>query len=305
MKNHWKILLLVLFLSAIAIWLAVFTVEKSKLKVIACDVGQGDGILITLGNTQILTDGGPPNGKLIECLSRYIPFWDRQIEVIINTHPQLDHYGGLIEVVKRYKVKYFLANNLDSGSQEYGVLKNEVEAKGIRVLNPTDDLSIGIGLIYLDILWPTDRFLAENLTVKTTASDTNTGVLGTSATNLDPNEFSIVYGLHYNDFDSLFTGDMSPVVSDKIAQLLATGKKYDWEYIKVPHHGSKNGITEKLLDSLNPMVAVISLGKDNTYGHPHREVINMLNERHIKIFRTDLDGNVVVTTDGTVVNDIR
>src|SRR3990167_10041666 len=89
-----------------------------QLHLIACDVGQGDGILAIYKDTQILIDGGPGEGVL-ECLGRYVPFWDRELELVVLTHPQLDHYGGLIEVFKRYNVDTFLVNGLDSSASSY------------------------------------------------------------------------------------------------------------------------------------------------------------------------------------------
>src|SRR3989344_1094964 len=144
MQIRWKYLYLLLLLITVTIWLAVLVYPDRNLKIIACDVGQGDGFLAIYGKTEILIDGGP-NNNIVDCLSKYLPFWDRTIEIVLLTHPQKDHYMGLIEVFKRYKVKYFLANSLDSGSQEYSVLKDEVEVRGIRVLNPKDNLKIRMG----------------------------------------------------------------------------------------------------------------------------------------------------------------
>src|SRR3989344_1604043 len=89
------------------IWLAVFSSPDAYLHIVACDVGQGDAILMQNGSSQVLVDGGV-GSRVLDCLGKYMPFWDRQIEIIVLTHPQADHFSGLIEVFKRFKVGYFL-----------------------------------------------------------------------------------------------------------------------------------------------------------------------------------------------------
>ncbi|MBU4185042.1 MAG: hypothetical protein KKC23_02360 [Proteobacteria bacterium] len=107
------------------VWLAVFNYPDQKLHLIACDVGQGDAMLANFGNTQILVDGGS-NKKVLECLGEHMPFWDRTIELVVLTHPQTDHFGGLIDVFKTYEVEKFLATSLGSGSNDYRALIEEV-----------------------------------------------------------------------------------------------------------------------------------------------------------------------------------
>lgn len=294
-----KLKLIFLFLINGLIWISVYQSRgNTNLRVIACDVGQGDAILITLNKSQVLIDGGP-GGKVIDCLSTYMPFWDRKIELVILTHPQLDHYEGLIKVFEIYKVDTFLANSLVASSQSYKVLENEVGGSQARVINPQNDLTLRLGMMYLDILHPGSEFITSNSTYKVGKTDfksENMGVLGASETKLDPNEFSIVTLLKFKEFKALFTGDAGPELSDSLAN---RGNLVDVDYIKIPHHGSKNGVTEKLLDVTSPIVAVISSGKKNNYGHPNKEVIDMLKARNIEIFRTDEIGDVIIETDGT------
>ncbi|KKQ36652.1 MAG: late competence protein [Candidatus Woesebacteria bacterium GW2011_GWA1_37_7] len=310
MQIRWKYLYLLLLLITATIWLAVLVYPDRNLKIIACDVGQGDGFLAIYGKTEILIDGGP-NNNIVDCLSKYLPFWDRTIEIVLLTHPQKDHYMGLVEVFKRYKVKYFLANSLDSGSQEYSLLKSLVGGGTINVINPTRGMSMRVGLIHLDILHPSDEFLAENAEelkdlktdnrkndIRIAQLDYKGDVLGSSTSDKDPNIFSIVAILRYKDFDGLFTGDISPEVSDMIAQELMTNDKRLIEYIKIPHHGSKNGLTQNLLKAVDPELAVISAGKNNSYGHPHEEILKILRDQDIKILRTDQAGDVIIESSG-------
>ena len=296
-----KIFISFLCITLILIWTAVIVYPTNKVRIIACDVGQGDGIFIQYKTQQILIDGGKPNGKIIPCLSRYMPFWDRTIEVVLLTHPQLDHFGGLIDVFKTYKVRMILANSLDSDSQAYRVLKSLVEDSDTRVVHPVRGQRIRLGLVSLDILHPTKEFLAQNTTRKVQAPQGD--VLGYSTSDTDPNDFSIVAMLRFGEFDALFTGDIGPRVSDQIARSIEANEGDPIEYLKVPHHGSKNGLTKELLEALDPQVAVISSGKNNSYGHPHQEILKLLHDQGVKIVRTDESGDSVIETNGSETID--
>lgn len=288
-KNFAKLILFVLFLSAFITWLAVFSVKPKTFRIIACDVGQGDAILAIYGSVEILTDGGNPNGKVIECLGRYMPFWDRTVEVVVNTHPQLDHYGGLIDVLKKYKVNYFVGNALDSSSQEYGLLKSEVQSGGVHVITPLKGTTIRYGLMHYDIFWPTEKFLTSE------GWDGAIGNLGTFNSKRDPNDFSVQADLAFGKFHALMTGDIGENVSDLVIPNLPN---ISFNYIKIPHHGSKYGLTPDFLEHFKPEIAAISVGAKNRYGHPAPEIIKLLDDKGIKMLRTDLDGDIIVESNG-------
>jgi len=283
-----KLIFFVLLLFATAIWLAVFSFDK-QLHLISCDVGQGDAMLAVFGKIQILVDGGP-NNKVIDCISRHVPFWDREIEVVVLTHPEIDHFGGLVEVLKRYKVDYLLANPIDSSDQAYQVLTNEVGGREVTVINPTTGLKIGNSLIYLDVLFPSKTFLDKNLE---TSDDQNP--LKMFETKINKNSFSIVTLLHFGNFSALLPGDIDQKGEEEI---LKTFRNLNTDYLKVPHHGSKNGLTEEFLEKVLPAVAVISVGAKNSYGHPHQEILDLLKKYDVEVFRTDKSGDVELTTDG-------
>jgi competence protein ComEC len=283
----WKYLVSMLSLVCLAVWLAVFSVDQN-LHIVACDVGQGDAILFNKGNSQILVDGGP-NNDVLSCLGDNIPFWDKEIELVILTHPEYDHFEGLIEVFKNYRVDNFISSSLESSSQDYQVLQNAVKASRARIINPKDSQKIRIGLIYLDILWPSKEYQLTN------GVNYEENVLGISTSSKDANSFSVVAILSLGKFSALITGDIPPDIADIIAQ----DKTIEGvDYIKVPHHGSKNGLTKNLLLPTSPAIAVISVGKDNSYGHPHEEILSMLKDQSVEIKRTDLDGEVEIVTDG-------
>ena len=282
--------------TGILAWTTATVYSTNTVRIIACDVGQGDGILVQYKTRQILIDGGKPNGKIVPCLSRHMPFWDRTIEVVLLTHPQLDHFGGLIDVFQTYTVRVFLANSLDSNSQEYRMFKSLVAKSDTRVVNPTRGQRIQMGLVTLDILNPTKEFLAQKTTAMSQVSQEDG--LGYSTSNADPNDFSLVAMVRFGEFDALFTGDIGPQVSDQIAQIIQENEHDPIEYLKVPHHGSKNGLSSKLLKVLNPQIAVISCGKKYSYGHPRREIITLLHDQGVRILRTDEDGDSIVETNG-------
>lgn len=259
----------ILVLIAITVWIAVFNVDN-KLHIIACDVGQGDAILIQKNTTQILIDGGPDK-SVLDCLGRHMPFFDKTIELVILTHPQQDHYGGLIDVFKTYKIGLFGEYNRSSINMSYQVLRNEVGGHAIEGITLTRGTNLRLGMIYLDIVYPNSDTRSKNV-----------------------NDDGIVTLLKYADFKAIFTADVENSVSDELSNL---PEIQNVNYIKVNHHGSKNGMSQKFLDAVMPKVAVISCGRKNSYGHPHKEILQMLNTANIKILRTDEVGDVDYVVD--------
>jgi competence protein ComEC len=297
-STGFRFILLLLALLASVIWLAVLSYPSRTLQIIACNVGQGDASLVIWRNKQILIDGGPGR-DVVDCVSSNMPFWDRKIEVVILSHPQKDHFGGLIEIFKRYNVDLFVANSLESSTEDYQVLKNEVGGGGVRVVNPAKGMVVRLGLMHLDILWPTEKFLARNYKAEDgSKSSVGQNVLGVYTSKKDPNEFSVVALLNYGDFDALFTGDIDNEISNIIADEIMSSEVGEVEYIKIPHHGSKNGASEDLISKLHPRIAIISVGENNSYGHPHKEVLDLLSKYEVKTLRTDEMGDVIIETDG-------
>lgn len=286
--NLWKYTFGALLLTLVCAVIAIFQIPDSNLHVIACNVGQGDAILITYGKTQILTDGGPDK-SVLSCLGKHVPFWDREIELIISSHPDADHATGLTAVAKNYEVDGILINPIDPGTSVYEVLKKEVGSRGIPVINPVDGMKLGVGLIYLDIFNPSEELYSRLIVKNTGDKMAKYQILG--VTNL----YSIVYKLSFKNFTGLFLGDIPPEVSDNLAAGQPVGPV---NYIKIPHHGSVNGLTENLLKVVIPKIAVISVGK-NSWSFPRPEILNMLGKYGVKILRTDQGGDIEVITDGT------
>ncbi len=287
-QKTWKYLIGILALALISAITALITYPEEKLHIIACDVGQGDAILAVYKDIQILIDGGP-GSRVLNCLENHIPYWDREIEVVVLTHSQSDHYTGLIEVFRAYRVDSFVISGLDSSNQGFSLLKKVVGGSDTRVVEVKNNMVIRLGLIYLDIIHPSEEFIAGNTSL------IQKDVLGFYTSKDDPNEFSIVATLGLKDFKALLTGDASGKLLD---ELVERGKIEKANYIKISHHGSRNGISEKLLEMTEPEIAVISAGKDNSYGHPHKETLEILKDKNIKILRTDQMGDIEVITDG-------
>lgn len=254
-----------------------------KLHVVFCHVGQGDAIFIRtpLGKT-ILLDGGP-DSSVLPCLSSHMPFWKRNIDLMILSHPHADHLQGLIPVLDRYEVGYFATEPLVNETAGYEALRNKIKEKRIRVKEVLagDRITIEEGVV-MQVLGPTQQYLDET---------SPKGTIGERA------EFgSLIQLLSYGDFDVLFTGD-SQVKGLSEAVKGEAFHRRGIEVLHVPHHGSRFGLDLSLLKKIDPMFAVISVGK-NTYGHPSAAVLGMLRTLGIRFVRTDQDGDIEVISDG-------
>lgn len=269
--RFYRYIIQLLILVFVGVVIATFQLPDSNLHIIACDVGEGDAILVIYKNIQILTDGGP-DSSVISCLGKYLPFWDRNIELLISSHPDADHSTGLIDVVRKYNVGSILINPVDPGTEVVRVLEKEVGSRGVGVIRPGYGMVLRLDLIHLDIL---SRFDPQ-------ITDTNAN--------------SIVYKLKFGKFLALFPGDIPQNVSDQLAGVVGPVN-----YVKIPHHGSKNGMTDNLLKALEPAVAVISVAKKNPWGFPTPSILEMLKKYNVKVLRTDEMGDVEVITDGTKI----
>lgn len=273
--------LTILGLISSLLWLTIFSFPDNKLHLIFCDVGQGDATLITKGFDQILIDGGP-NDKVLQCLSNNMPFFDRTIEIVALTHPEADHLTGLISVLDKYRVNYFLTG--PEGNSSAGYLELEKKILGTEtckatpckagrgyLVNPYAGEKIKLGEIELDSWWPEREW----------------AVLGAS-TETKLNKFSLVFLLKYKDFKVLLMGDADSQIQDDIVKV---NSLMPIDILKFPHHGSKTGMRESFLQQIKPKEAVISVGK-NSYGHPTQEALDLLKKYNVVIRRTDTEGEI-------------
>ncbi|MDO8460858.1 MAG: hypothetical protein Q7S38_00270 [bacterium] len=260
--------------------------SDGKLHIIFCDVGQGDGIFIrTPKGMDIIIDGGPDD-KILSCLSNHMPFWDRTIELMFLSHPHLDHFMGLISVLERYSVLEFSTEKLSNSTASFRQLLGEVQEEKLqpRFLYIGDRFTTKDG-VSIAVLGPSKEF------IKATSP---TGDIAQSG------EFaSLILLVSYKGFDAILTGDsQAKGISSALASQGVALRSYGIEVLQVPHHGSKTGLSSEILDTINPRLAVISVGKKNRYGHPRKEILEMLKNGNIKILRTDHDGEIEIVSDG-------
>ncbi len=269
----------VLFIANILVWSIVLELNKSKfLEVNFFNVGQGDSIFIqTPKRTQILIDGGP-SSKVLEKLGKEMPFYDRSINFVISSHPDPDHLLGLIDVLKRYKVDLFGFNGTKSSKPEFQVWEEQISKNKIPliILKKGQRVSVGDNL-YFEILAPLENFEGREV------SDFNTS--------------SIVARMVYGNTSFLFTGDATKSIEK---ELINEGISLDSDVLKVGHHGSRTSTIENFLEAVKPGIAIIQVGKDNQYSHPHPEVLANLEKFGIKIFRTDKNGDIKIISNGKI-----
>jgi len=286
-----KIVFTGLLLLAGLIWSAVWQLPDQKLHVIFCDVGQGDAILITHGQTQVLVDGGPGD-QVLTCLADHLPYWDRQLEMIILTHPDADHLTGLIDVIKRYDVKQFVLNNVIKDTAAFWAFREVVLAEGAPIYSPEANEQIKLGLMKFQALWPSsDSDPGSEQTYDPGSSKEQ--VLGVASEVKKINETSIVSLLSFGNFDVFLSGDIGFDTEKK----LSLNSLPLIEILKVPHHGSRYSSSEDFLAKVNPDLAVISVGR-NSFGHPTDEVLERLAGAGAKVLRTDQDGEIEIVSDG-------
>lgn len=272
-------------LLALSAWGAVGQLPDTKLHLVFCDVGQGDAILASLGSTQMLIDGGP-NDRVLECLAKHMPFWDKTIELVVVTHPEADHLTGIVSVIERYNVVQIISNSLVADSALFSRFRDAVIDRQIPVFSPKYGDKIEIAKLELKILSPAEKLGNELVWVRPESPQ----VLGLTAFAGKFNETAIVGQLSFGNFDALLTGDIGFDTEEKLVLTPI-------EVLKIAHHGSKYSSGEDFLAKLKPALAVISVGK-NSYGHPTAEVLGRLRDLGIKILRTDEAGDIEIISDG-------
>lgn len=269
------LMMMILVAGNIFVWRAIaFGGGAENLELYFLDVGQGDSQLINFpGDVQILIDGGR-GPKVLNELARALPPQDRYIDLVIVTHPDFDHFGGLIDVLKTYKVGTVITNGRKGVAVAYADFEKIIKEKNI----PTLVLGVGDKIRYedavLDVLWPLS--LSQRV--------------GTAK---NVNELGIVLMLKKGGLRALYTADIGFETERELV------KKYDLsaQVLKVSHHGSKYSSDPAFLKEVNPKISVIEVGK-NTYGHPTSQALNRLANVGSQIFRTDESGTIKLIFDG-------
>ena len=279
LTQKWTLLGIV-FVVAILSWVAVFASANSgRLEVHFLDVGQGDAIFIEMPDgRQILIDGGP-NDKVVEKLNKYMPFWDRSIDIMIATHADADHLTGLVSVLEHYDVDTILWNGVFANTKIFKEWSDAALKEGAEILVAEYGMRFNLSdYAFFEILHP--YIISE---------------AGPGPASGGQNDYSLVVRFVYGDDSFLFTGDIERQSEYKI---ISSGVALKSDVLKVPHHGSKTSSSELFLENVEPKVAVIQVGRNNFYGHPYVAVLQRLKKYGIDTRRVDLEGDVTLTSNG-------
>ena len=265
-----KKLLIIFVCSSITIlfFLGIYQEIPKQLEVVFVDVGQGDSIFITTASgTQVVIDGGA-YPDIDVSLANYMSFYDRDIDLFVATHPDLDHIGGLTTLVQRYSFSVFLLPDSNSTSSAYQRLDSleRISATAGQVIQLDVDTT-------LEVLSPNTIFQSE-----------------------DVNESSAVLRLQYGETSVLLTGDASKF--NEYDMISVYGREIQSDILKLGHHGSYTSSSSLFIDVVRPDVAIASRGCDNRFGHPSKEVVKRLDERGIAMLDTCIAGDIVMTSDG-------
>ncbi len=256
------------------VWLAAVSLPDGRLHVAFLDVGQGDAIFITTpGGHQVLIDGGPSATTTLWEMGRHMPFWDRSLDVVVNTHPDADHLTGLPEVLRRYQVSQIILPDVGSDTSLYAAWEEALAEEGAALVTAQAGarLSLGDG-VWAEVLHPGAVPAGDN-----------------------PNDHSVVLRVELGHISFLLPGDIEAEVE---RNLVMDSAALGATVLKASHHGSGTSSCEPFLTAVDPQVAVISVGADNRFGHPAPEVLTRYDEHSIPVLRTDEVGCIEFITDG-------
>jgi competence protein ComEC len=293
-RKYWsKIAAGIVLLYAGFVW-AFLQLPDGKMHVWFLDVGQGDAILIqTPGGANVLIDGGPGR-EILEKLADKLPFFNKEIDLMILTHPHSDHLNGLVEVLRKYKVDSVMMTGIEynnsyyeeflgevclmsgvnggfaAGSDEMLASGHRMDCPSVFIAQASQDFKFGD--VYFDIIYPFYSLVGEKFA--------------------DVNDSSIAMRVSYGLHAVLLTGDDSALVENEI---LRAGVDVSAEIFKASHHGSKTANSLPFLQAVSPSEVVIQVGEGNKFGHPHGEAMEVFGEVGVRgVRRNDLDGDVEI-----------
>ena len=243
---------------------------NGTLKVSYIDVGQADSILIQQGSSSMLIDAG--NNDDSQTVKNYVSNQGiTKLDVVVGTHPHEDHVGGLDYIINSFKIGKVYMPKRTATTKTFTDVINAIKSKGLKITAPVPGQSFKLGEATCNILAPNGSGYE------------------------DVNNESIVIKVTFGSNSFLFTGDAEDV-SEK--EMLSKGYALKADVLKVGHHGSYSSTTQEFLNKVNPKYAVISVGKNNSYGHPHKENMDRLKAKNIPVYRTDECGTIIATSNG-------
>ena len=271
-KNLIFIIILFLIVFDFLIWAEIaFGGPNGNTELYFLNVGQGDGeLVIWQNNIKTLIDAGPTNKAAAEFSYLFSPF-NRYIDLVILTHPELDHFGGLIDIMKRYQIGAFIFNGATKDSNGFNDLEKIIQENKIKTIILSEGDKIKYLENYFDVLSPS-----------------NNSSSGTT------NEDGLVLKLDSQNLKALFTADIGEKTEKDLIRKYGDYLRAD--ILKVAHHGSKFSSSENFLAMVSPKISIFEVGK-NSYGHPNDGVIERLKNLGSKIFRTDENGTIKISVD--------
>lgn len=276
-KKIKKIIIIFAFIAIIFYLLKIYYKEKKDpdLSISFIDSGQADAILIKTPYKQnIIIDFGSNKG--LKDLSKRIPWWDKNIDLIIITHPHDDHILGIPSILNKYKVDNIMYTGVLHYSPAYSELLELIKQKNIPLIIPKENQIIGFGdNCFMKIIFPWESFQGKEVG--------------------NINNSSIVSQLDCSNFKFLFTGDAEIEVEDEILEKDIDIKS---DVLKAGHHGSITSSQEEFLEKVNPQIAIIMVGEGNKFNHPNLRTIKKMEKLNIKSFRTDWHGTIDIISDG-------
>lgn len=285
-KHAYALLALVLLAAATLALSGVVLLREQhphEFTVAFLDVGQGDAIFIeSPSGTQMLIDGGR-DARVLRELPRVMPFWDRSLDVVLATHPDEDHIGGLIDALTRFRVSHVFRPGVASDTPAARSFLQEVASEGVTetLARRGQIIDLGEG-VFVEVLFP-DR----------------------DVSGMETNAASVAVRIVYGDTAFLLTGDAPAAIEEYLVALDGDGERLKSDVLKAGHHGSRTSSSELLLGYADPTYAVFSRGCDNRYGHPHEDVVARYARFGIETFDTCEDGTVVFRSDGVSVTTSR
>jgi competence protein ComEC len=262
-----KKLILILIISNLILFYYIFDNIRQKSFVGFLDIGQGNSVLIYNNKLQILYDAGPLGLKTVNKLNKYLSPYDKYIDIVIISHPDKDHYGGLFSILERYKIGLVIISPYVSQESLYQKLIKKIKDKNISLITLKEKDYIITNYEKLYFLNPPSKPFKND------------------------NQNSIVVKIFKNNKNFLLTGDIDHKIEKYLIKKF--GKNILADYVLVPHHGSKYSSSYEFLRFLSNAFYVIQVGSNN-YGHPHKETLLRLEKLGIKYFRTDLGGDLLI-----------